>query len=247
MYVFPKLTARTPRPDKGERIYAIGDVHGRYDLLIELLQRIISHFPTLEPKPSRLTVLLLGNLIDHGPHGGQCIELAKSLNEEARAKTLLGYHEHLLLESLNANAEAQEAWLAMGGLQTLKSYNISAPKLSEDPFDFAERLEDGVPAEHIAFLKSLDASYSSGSYFFAHAGVQPGVPIAKQQRDALFSIGDEFTASEKWHGQMVVHGHSTVDEVEVYENRIALDTGAYKTDTLSAVCLQDKSIEVIAT
>ncbi|MEL7198561.1 MAG: metallophosphoesterase [Pseudomonadota bacterium] len=247
MYAFPKLTARVPRPVKGERIYAIGDVHGRYDLLIELLDQIISHFPTLEPKPSKFTVLLLGNLIDHGPENARCIELAKALSEEAKAMTLLGFHEHLLLESLDGKADAQEAWLSMGGVATLESYGLGAPKLSEDPFDFAERLEEGLPDGHIAFLKSLDTSYSSGSYFFAHAGIKPGVSIAKQSREALFSVGSEFTLSDRWHGQVVVHGHSTVDEVEVYENRIAIDTGAYKTGTLSALCLQDKNIEVIAT
>ncbi len=247
MYAFPKLTARVPRPVKGERIYAIGDVHGRYDLLIELLSRIISHFPTLEPAPSKLTVLLLGNLVDHGPDGARCLELAKALGEEARAKTLVGFHEHLLLESLNGNGDAQEAWLSTGGIATLESYGIGAPKLSEDSFDFAERLEDGIPKDQIAFLKSLDASYSSGSFFFAHAGVKPGVSIAKQSRKTLFSIGEEFTQSDRWHGQIVVHGHTSVDEVELHDNRIAIDTGAYKTGKLSALCLQDKSIEVVST
>ncbi|KWV90961.1 metallophosphoesterase [Erythrobacter sp. YT30] len=247
MYAFPKLTARDPRPVKGERIYAIGDVHGRYDLMIQLLERIINHFPTLEPKPSQLTVLLLGNLIDHGPYGAHCVELAKALAEEARATTLLGLHEHLLLESLDGKGEAQEAWLAMGGMATLKSYGIGAPKLSEDPFDFADRLEDGIPDDHIAFLRSLDASYSSGSYFFAHAGVKPGVSIAKQSRKALFSVGEEFTQSDRWHGQIVVHGHSTVDYVEVHENRIAIDTGAHKTGKLTALCLQDTHIQAFST
>ncbi|MEL7190746.1 MAG: metallophosphoesterase, partial [Pseudomonadota bacterium] len=235
MYAFPKLTARIPRPAKGERIYAIGDVHGRYDLLIELLDQIISHFPTLEPKPSKLTVLLLGNLIDKGPDAARCIELAKALEEEAKATTLLGFHEHLLLESLDGKADAQEAWLALGGKKTLENYGIGAPKLSEDPFDFAERLEEGIPPEHITFLKSLETSYSSGSYFFAHAGVKPGTAIAKQSREALVSVGEEFTGSDRWHGQVVVHGHTSVEEVEVYENRIAIDTGAYKTGRLSAL------------
>lgn len=247
MYVFPKLTARAPRPAKGERIYAIGDVHGHYDLLIELLGSIVSHFPTLDPTPEKLTLVLLGDVIDHGPDSARCLELARALAQESGAKMLMGFHEHLLLESLDGNAQAQEAWLCMGGMATLESYGIGAPKLSEDSFDFAERLEDSIPSDQIAFLKSLDASYSSGSFFFAHAGVKPGIPIAKQPREALLSIREEFTQSEKWHGQVVVHGHSRVDEVEVYENRIACDTGASRTGVLSAVCLQDDAIEVVTT
>ncbi len=134
-----------------------------------------------------------------------------------------------------------------GGLSTLESYGVAPPQESEDSFDFAARLKESIPHEHVQFLRSLDVSYSSGSYFFVHAGVRPGVRLSRQDTEDLYSIREEFTESEKWHGQVVVHGHSIVEEVDVRHNRIACDTAAYDTGRLSCVCLQDANVSVIST
>ena len=243
----PKFAAQVPRPAKGERVYAIGDVHGRHDLLVQLLNKIIRHSPTLRPTPTKITVLFLGDIIDRGPESQRCVTLVHRLVENAQAKLLMGNHEDMLLASLEGNGLAQEAWIRNGGLSTLSSYGIDPPMSEEDPFDFAARLREGIPGEHVKFLRSLDVSYSSGSYFFVHAGVRPGVRIARQAPEDLFSIRKEFTKSEKWHGQVVVHGHSIVDEVEVRHNRIAVDTAAYATGRLSAICLQDAHVSVLTT
>lgn len=247
MNLLQNRPVRSARPEKGERIYVIGDVHGRNDLLQILLKRVVAHFPTLLPRPEKVTLLFLGDVIDRGPDSKRCLSRIRRLVETANAKMLLGNHEDMMLASLDGNGGAQVAWMRNGGLETLKSYGITPPREDEDPFDFADRLKQGVPQKHIDFLRTLDVSYSSGSYFFVHAGVKPGVSINKQKREHLFSIRDEFTTSSKWHGQVVVHGHSIVSAVEVHENRIACDTGAYASGTLSCVCLQDKMVSIITT
>ncbi len=243
----PKFTGRVPRPAKGERVYAIGDVHGRHDLLVQLLNQVVEHYPTLMPTPTKITLLFLGDIVDRGPESQRCVALIRRLVENAQAKLLMGNHEDMMIASLEGNGAAQEAWLRNGGLATLVSYGVSPPHESEDAFDFAARLKEAIPEEHVKFLRSLKPSYSSGSYFFAHAGVRPGVRIARQAEEDLYSIRKEFTESDKWHGQVVVHGHSIVDEVDVRHNRIACDTAAYKTGRLSCVCLQGDHVSVITT
>lgn len=243
----PKFAAQVPRPAKGERVYAIGDVHGRHDLLVQLLNKVIGHYPTLKPTPKKITLLFLGDIIDRGPESRRCLALVKHLVEKARAKLLMGNHEDMLLASLAGDGLAQEAWIRNGGLATLQSYGIDPPQSSEDAFDFAARMQERIPEDHISFLRNLDLSYSSGSYFFAHAGVRPGVRISRQDERDLFSIRDDFTGSEKWHGQVVVHGHSIVEAVDVRHNRIAIDTAAYATGRLSCLCLQDAHVSVLST
>lgn len=247
MQLRPRFKAQVPRPAKGERVYAIGDIHGRHDLLVQLLNKVIRHYPTLKPKPSKITLLFLGDIIDRGPDSQRCLELIKRLVEKAQARLLLGNHEDMMLASVDGDGIAQQAWMRNGGLATLSSYGIDPPDKSEDSFDFAARLKESIPEDHVRFLRSLDVSYASGSYFFVHAGVRPGVRIAKQEEADLYSIRDEFTTSEKWHGQVVVHGHSIVDEVDVRHNRIACDTAAYETGRLSCVCLQDANVSVLST
>ena len=243
----PRFKAQVPRPAKGERVYAIGDVHGRHDLLVQLLNTVIRHYPTLEPNPSKITLLFLGDIIDRGPDSRRCLTLIRRLVDKAQAKMLMGNHEDMMLASLEGDGIAQQAWIRNGGLATLKSYGVEPPADHEDSFDFAARLKESIPKEDVDFLRSLDVSYSSGSYFFVHAGVRPGVRIAKQEEEDLYSIREEFTESERWHGQVVVHGHSIVEEVDVRHNRIACDTAAYETGRLSCVCLQDANVSVLST
>lgn len=247
MGIFAKKHDDTPRTARGERVYAIGDVHGRYDLLRKMLKIIIDHFGTITPKPKKVTLLFLGDVIDRGPDSRQCLGNIRSLVETGGARMLLGNHEDMMLASIDGNAQAQEAWLENGGKPALRSYGVAPPQPGEDAFDFAERLAQKVPEDHVAFLRSLDVSYASGGYLFVHAGVRPGIPIAQQLREDLYSIRDEFTTSSEDHGAVIVHGHSITDSVEVRKNRIACDTGAYRSDKLSCVCLQDDFLSVLTT
>lgn len=239
--MFRRITAvkESPLTADRERIYAVGDIHGRIDLLRDLLQVIIDHYESLPLKANRVKLVFLGDVIDRGPDSAKCVALIRSLVESRGAVLLRGNHEDMLIASLEGNPQAQEAWLRNGGDTCLESYGIAPPRPEEDAFDFAERLSSQLPEDDIAFLRSLPVSYASGDYFFVHAGVRPGVDLPDQDPEDLFSIRDEFTLSENWHGAMVVHGHEIVETVELRSNRIACDTGAYKTGTLSCVCLQD--------
>ena len=247
MKLLNPFRARRPRTADGERIYAVGDVHGRADLLVELMRLLIDHYPAMRPPPSRVTLLFLGDIIDRGPDSAACLRIIRDLCEAEGARMLLGNHEDMMLASLDGNPEAQAAWLRNGGLATLHSYGIAPPSTDEDSFDFGERLTRGIPQQHVAFLRSLETSYRSGSYFFAHAGVRPGIPLHKQAPEDLYSIRSEFTESDAWHGAVIVHGHSIVDAVEMRPNRIGCDTGAYASGRLSCVCLQDDLQSVLQT
>lgn len=247
MIGFGKRARAKPKTKEGQRIYAIGDVHGRLDLMRQLLSLIVRHYHNTDLKAKQILILFLGDVIDRGPQSARCLERIMNLVELRGAQLLLGNHEDMLLASLDGDQDAQTAWLRHGGDQTLESYGIELPSKDEDSVDFAERLRAGLPDEAVAFLKSRPTSYRSGDYLFVHAGVRPGVSLKRQESRDLFSIRDEFTQSTDWHGAMIVHGHSIVEQVEILSNRIACDTAAYRSDRLSCICLQDDYREVLCT
>ena len=247
MNLLNPFRTRLPRTADGERIYAVGDVHGRIDLLMRMLNLIVDHYPTLRPAPRSVMLLFLGDVIDRGPASAACLRTIFHLCEADGAEMLLGNHEDMLIASVDGNPEAQAAWLRNGGLETLASYGVAPPALDEDALDFGERLARAIPEDHVAFLRTLQPSYRSGSYFFSHAGVRPGVALKKQTPEDLYSIGSDFTESTAWHGAVIVHGHSIVDAVEIRHNRIGCDTGAYASGCLSCICLQDDFQAVLQT
>lgn len=238
----PKVTSTAPK----ERIYAIGDIHGCYDLLRCLISVIVAHWEASEKKPRRVRLLFLGDVIDRGPDSADCLRLIANLGKLPGVTCLKGNHEDLLLRSIAGDAEAQQIWLRNGGLATLASFEIDPPSSTEDSFDFGERIKAAIPAEHLEFLQAAPAWLRSGDYFFAHAGVRPGVPLKRQDNFDLFFIRDEFTQSKEWHGALIVHGHSIVEHIEIRENRIAIDTGAYKSGRLSCICLEGANRQVLA-
>lgn len=235
------------RTAPGERIYAIGDVHGRHDLLRLLIKAIIKHWERSSSKFAKIHLLFLGDIIDRGPSSDRCLALVYNLVNDSKAKLLLGNHEDLLLRSIAGETEAQTIWLANGGDATLASFGIAPPDRIEDGVDFGERIAAAIEPSYIDMLRKAATHFRSGHYFFSHAGIRPGTGLDRQDRRDLFMIRGEFTAAENWHGAMVVHGHSIVDEVEFHDNRIAVDTGAYRTGKLSCLCVQDEWIEVIST
>lgn len=237
----------SPVTREGERIYAVGDVHGCFDLLARILGRIVRHCENLEFQPREMSILFLGDVIDRGKDSAKCLGAVRKLIDTGGAKMILGNHEEMLLSSLDGNPQAQKAWLENGGLATLESYGIAPPRDDEDAYDFAERLQEGIPQEDQDLLRSLPVHYRSGDYYFVHAGVRPGVPLDRQDRSDLYSIRREFAESEEWHGAMIVHGHGIVDHPELRRNRIACDTGAYRTGRLSCVCLQDSYVSILTT
>lgn len=240
------------RPDKpstaaGERIYAIGDIHGRYDLFRRIVDKIIWHWESAPQTFQSIKIVLLGDIIDRGAESAECLDFAYELVNHCEVTLLLGNHEDLLLKSLGGNPTAQDIWLANGGAAFLANFGIAPPLPFEDSFDFAERVAMAVPGHHVAMLETAPLCLRSGDYFFVHAGVKPGAALHRQKEQDLLFIRDEFTRSTRWHGAMVVHGHSIVESVEFHTNRIAIDTGAFQSDCLSCLCLEGRRRQVLTT
>ena len=220
------------------RAYAIGDIHGRLDLLERLL-RGVEH--DLQVRPVRKALIVfLGDLVDRGPHSAQVIERLRGYRP-ARAKTvfLLGNHEEVLLRILAGDASPVPSWLRFGGAQCLDSYGVDPSSLAGVPPEQAvEIIQRAMPATHKEFLASFVDTCRFGDYLFVHAGIRPGVPIDQQQQSDLRWIRDPFLLDDTDHGMVVVHGHTIVDDVEERPNRIGIDTGAYRTGVLTALVLE---------
>ncbi len=202
----------------GTRVYAIGDVHGCAGKLMELHGQIRAD---LKENPTSGALLLhLGDFIDRGPDSAGAIDLAMGF-DACPVVNLCGNHEATLLAALDGDAPSATDWMYYGGREALVSWGLAehAPR---------ESWATGIASRHIAFLRGLRLSHRVGPYFFAHAGVRPGVPLDAQAPDDLMRIRGAFLDSEADHGAFIVHGHTPVRErvAELRENRINLDTGA---------------------
>ncbi len=223
---------------QGIRVYAVGDVHGRADLLAQLLAQIDADLEA-HPAPRAMHVFL-GDYIDRGPDSRGVLDLLIARGQRHEAIFLKGNHE-VLVEEFLRNPESLATWRHVGGIETLLSYGIR-PSFNLDAGEhamLAQRFADALPPAHKQFLGSLKRSFSCGDFFFVHAGVRPGVPLSQQRDDDLFWIRDEFLDSKEKFGKIVVHGHNPVTDVEFRSNRINIDTGAYATGRLS--CLRIES------
>ena len=225
-------------PD-GVRVYAIGDVHGRRDLLDALLMQI--GLDDADRGRADTRIVLLGDLVDRGPDSMGCV--ARAMELAARGATvLLGNHEAMFLDALD-DVEALRHFLRVGGQPTILSYGLTAGMAADDYValtleELHARLPALVPPDHADFLRGLPLSARIGDYLFVHAGLRPGVPLAEQRREDMIWIRDRFLDSNLDHGAVVVHGHSIAKEVEERPNRIGIDTGAYASGRLTAVCLE---------
>ncbi len=219
------------------RVYAIGDIHGRLDLLeraIAAIQRDVDEAGT-----GALTITL-GDYVDLGPASRGVIDLLAGNPFPTPYVALKGNHEAVFEGFLTA-AEGGDQWRKFGGLETLHSYGVPvADVMLGRNFDVAaERLRAALPEAHRAFLASLKTSYAHGGYFFCHAGVRPGVPLTQQNDHDLTWIRDEFLSSTADFGKIVVHGHTPVDRPDVRPNRINIDTGAFITGQLTCIVLDE--------
>lgn len=224
-------------PD-GHRIYAVGDLHGRLDLL-EMLLGEIRRDEACRPK-ARTLVIFLGDLVDRGPDSRGVIERLIRLREEGtEAKFLLGNHDEVFLKAASGDLKATRMLTRIGGRETILSYGISPEEYQSCDFEELTKMLAGkVPARHIEFLSSFDDYAEVGDYLFVHAGVRPGVAIAEQSLADLRWIRHEFLGSKVSHERLVIHGHSISDEVDVRSNRIGIDTGAFASGRLTAIGLE---------
>jgi serine/threonine protein phosphatase 1 len=231
------LQLASPPPDT--RIYAVGDVHGRADLLAELQARIAADADSAAE--SRRVAVYLGDYVDRGPDSAGVIDrLLDSPLDGFEEVFLMGNHEQFLLDFL-ADPSVGELWLRNGGDATLASYGVGAGNV--DTADLAmvsALLREILPSDHLTFLKGLALSHREGDYLFVHAGIRPGVPLAEQREDDLLWIREPFLDAADTREVVVVHGHTPVPSGEVHDNRIAVDTGAVWSDKLTAAVLHDQ-------
>ena len=242
-----RTAGKTASTASGERVYAIGDIHGRHDLFQSLVQKVVAHWESGPREADTVHLVLLGDIIDRGADSAACLKLAHKLVTESGVRLLKGNHEDLLLNSINGSPIAQDIWLDHGGLAFLESFGIAPPRPDEDSFDFGERLGAAVPGHLVALLRAAPLTFRSGDYLFVHAGVRPGIAIERQDEQDLMCIREDFIGSDHDHGAIVVHGHTIVEEVEFHPNRIAIDTGAFASELLSCVCFDGTERETLHT
>jgi serine/threonine protein phosphatase 1 len=223
----------------GTRIYAIGDIHGRLDLLIALQALIAAD--AARSSSLRRVLVYIGDYIDRGPNSAGVLDLLLDRPLPGfEIVHLLGNHEDTLLQFPD-DMTVGPSWLNYGGVQTLASYFIDVSPGSWRDERVLRRLQGEVrrrvPRRHVEFMRSLPLTYLEGDYLFVHAGIRPGVPLERQERDDLLWIRDEFLRSPVDHGKIVVHGHTISEAPDQQPNRIGIDTGAFHTDRLTCVVL----------
>ena len=223
--------------EPGRRVYCIGDVHGRCDLLREVHGMIAEDAGGFEGHRS---VVYLGDLIDRGMGSRDVVDLLLDEPLEGfEAVYLRGNHEQTLLDFLEYPEQA-ESWLLWGGRETVLSYGVALPPGMQraDPQAIRDALASRIPERHVAFYRAMAVYHEAGDYLFVHAGIRPGVPLQEQSDSDLMWIRGEFLESEEDHGRVVVHGHSITELVEMRANRIGIDTGAYRSGVLTCLVLE---------
>ena len=232
-----KLKARLPpRVPGGERVYAVGDIHGRADLLVQLQEQILAD--AAGRSPARQTVVYLGDYVDRGPQSPVVIDrLIDAPLAGFTSVHLLGNHEDIMLRFHDGDVSVAASWLQYGGRQTLASYGIEYDRLPSLAV-LRQRMAHGVPARHFEFMRGLRLKHRVGDYLFVHAGIRPGIGLERQLRDDLLWIREPFLDSSADHGAVVVHGHSIAVEPQIGPSRIGIDTGAFATGRLTALALE---------
>lgn len=231
----------------GYRAYVVGDVHGRLDLLEQLLAKIHSE---LQRQPAAKSLLVfVGDLIDRGPSSAHVVERLRTYRREAiQPIFLLGNHEEVLLRILGGDAQLIAKWRWFGGAECLQSYGVDPQQLTNLSDEQALAVvRDAIPANHIKFLESFVDSCRFGDFLFVHAGIRPGLDLEQQSQSDLRWIREPFLCDDSDHGFIVVHGHTISPEVEVRANRIGIDTGAYRTGVLTALAIEGGDYWVIDT
>lgn len=244
--LFRSKRESAPQPAGAPRVYAVGDIHGRLDLLRTLYARIEDD---AEDAAGPCTIVFLGDYVDRGPDSAGVIDfLLGAIDPRFDPVFLKGNHEDLWKRFLD-EPEIGPAWFDTGGVMTVVSYGIReglAGRAADFPA-IARRLREAMPLAHHAFLDGLSLSHRSGHYLFAHAGIRPRVAVERQDPQDLMWIRREFLGADEFGGLCVVHGHSQVTEATDLPHRIAVDTGAYHSGRLTCVVLDGESRRFMST
>ncbi len=230
--------ADVPRPaiPEAERVYAIGDVHGRLDLLEPLARAIEAD--DAGRQPARTTIILLGDLIDRGPESAGVIAFVRNWMRHRTVRVLMANHEQMLLAALESS-DALRSYLRFGGREMVLSYGIDRASYDAATNDeLRAMLPDILPEADLDFIRGFEDWIVIGDYLFVHAGIHPDVPLEEQSGRELFWIREPFLSHGKRLSHMVVHGHTITETVDERSNRIGIDTGAYESGRLTAVALE---------
>jgi len=237
-----------PTVPENTRIYAIGDIHGRAELLQEIRSRVVDDAERAAPGTKKI-VVYLGDYVDRGLDSQGVLDALLDPLEGFDSIHLKGNHEDALLNYLDDYTQGNR-WFPIGGDATVLSYGVRVPRglsPSEREAHLWSEFQEKLPAKHIEFMRNLDFMYRAGDYLFAHAGVRPGTSIDEQDPNDLMWIRRQFLDSKKDFGAFVVHGHSTAREPEIRNNRIGIDTGAYATSILTCLVLEGTTRRFITT
>ena len=239
-------SASTP---ENTRIYAIGDIHGRLDLLKDLVEKVKEDATSIH-EGTEVVVVFLGDYVDRGMESCGVIDLLISDPfPDFRSVFLKGNHEQAILDFLKDPAFGT-TWKYYGGLETLHSYGLTgalSATTAEDFVDVAEEFGDVLPKSHFEFLSDLPVTETVGDYCFVHAGMRPGIPLERQTEEDMLWIRDTFLSSKHDFGKIVVHGHTPTETPVLARNRIGIDTGAYMTGVLTALVLEGEDYRFLQT
>ncbi|HXY21913.1 MAG TPA: metallophosphoesterase [Burkholderiaceae bacterium] len=241
------MNAATP---PNTTIYAIGDIHGRYDLLGAMIQQILED--ARRRRASRRQIVYLGDYVSRGIDSRRVVDMVLAPPYAGFSKICLkGNHEDSLLRFLAGDFDAGRHWFDNDGLDTLAHYGV--PIADADARDDAnmalmrERFAIALPEEHLNFFCSLQTAHHAGDYYFVHAGIRPGVPLTRQSATDCMWMREPFLTSDEDHGAIIVHGHSIAERAVLLSNRIGIDTGAYRTGTLTCLVLDGATRTVLQT
>jgi serine/threonine protein phosphatase 1 len=227
-------------PD-GTRVYAVGDIHGRADLLDRLLKRLADDADKC--RPERIVVVFLGDFVDRGPNARAVVErlMAGPPAEGGLAGgewiCLKGNHEEYMIRFLT-ELSVGASWLWNGGHATVQSYAAIPEGHEHDTAALQLLLSRALPPSHLRFLSRLRMMHVEGDYVFVHAGIRPGIALADQDPTDLMWIRDDFLFDPNPLEKVVVHGHTIAPVPEIRPNRIGIDTGAYASGNLTALVLE---------
>jgi len=224
-------------PD-GDRVYAIGDIHGCVDLLDLLLAKIDAD--DAERGAANTTLIFLGDIVDRGPASAAVVERLCTLAEDRpTSRFLMGNHEEVFVGALAGEPKALRMFCRIGGRETILSYGVDTGDYDRMDYEELHRaMCDLVPDRHRKFLEGFEDMVMIGDYVFVHAGVRPGVELSQQRGSDLRWIRGVFLDHGAALDKIVVHGHTISPQLDVQPHRIGVDTGAYETGRLTALGLE---------
>lgn len=231
--------ALAPLPCPDPPVCVVGDVHGCADLLDRLLERIAA-----QPGAGELRLIFAGDLVDRGPDSAAVLDRVQALCDDGRAVALMGNHERMMLDFLEAPDRVGTLWLTNGGDATLASLGVN-PHRPADPAALAASLQAALPPGQEAWLRALPLSWRDGALAVCHAGADPARPFEDQDPRVLMWGHRDFRRRMRTDGLWIVHGHVIAPEVRAEGGRIGTDTGAFATGRLSAVWLDRDGMRVL--